>query len=165
MGTQQRSPGLGTSHKAVNPTLLLLFDTLETHGRKMRPWIYPPFPISLISPPLLHPPCWNQSLSWHFKGQCAHFMAVPYKTILHDNTSSPLLGTFGKFISQTFFCTDRWGPAITSLSTRGPPLSPPPLSWAIQPPMPAAHRHPQCTIRPLPRQLKSSVSHTSPAAR
>lgn len=107
LGTQQRCPGSGTAHKAVNPTLLLTLDTLGTHGREMSPWIYPPFPISLISPPPLPPPCWNQSLSWHFKGQCARFMAVPYKTILHDNTSSPLLGTFGKFIGQTFFCADR----------------------------------------------------------
>lgn len=131
-GTEQRSPGPGTARKAVIPTLLLFPDALGTHGREMSPWIYPPFPISLIPPPPLPPPCWNQSSSWHFKGQCARFMAIPYKTILHDNTASPLLGTFGKFIGQTFFCADRWGPAITSGSTWDPLPSPPPLS-RVQP--------------------------------
>lgn len=155
VGTQQRSPGSGTAHKAMNPTLLLLLDTLGTHGREMSPWIYPPFPISLISPLPLPPPCWNQSLSWHFKGQCAGFMAVPYKTIPHDNTSSPLLGTFGKFISQTFFCADRWGPAITSLSTRVPPT----LSQAVQP---LDASSPQTTSG---HHQPPSLSYTSPAVR
>lgn len=140
---------------AVTPALLPLPDTLGTSGREMRPWIYPPFPISLLPPPPLPPPCWNQFSSWHFKGQCARFMAVPYKTILHDNTSSPLLGTFGKFIGQTFFCADRWGPAITSASRRGPLLSSPPLFWANLM-VRAAHRHPQGTASPVPGQLRSS---------